>query len=155
MIKIVNGNILNATEDIICQQVNCKAGLAKQIRDKYPNVYTEYKEFCKNNKELLGKIQTSVQPDGKYIVNVFVQDGYGREYTSYFCLKNALELLLREVTVGKTSYVEGKKLSIAIPYEIGCGLGGGNWEEVYEVYSCVMVFDNYSEFTRQEICIRS
>ncbi len=41
MVKIVKGNILNATEDIICQQVNCMgimgAGLAKQI-----NVMSEY-----------------------------------------------------------------------------------------------------------------
>ncbi|WP_223260709.1 hypothetical protein [Bacillus sp. LNXM65] len=42
MIKTVDGNILEASEDIICHQVNCKgvmgAGLAKQIKSKYPNI---------------------------------------------------------------------------------------------------------------------
>ena len=50
-IKFVNGNILTFPErdedTIICHQVNCKgvmgAGLAKQIRDKWPVVFDEYK----------------------------------------------------------------------------------------------------------------
>lgn len=37
-----NGDILKSKADIICQQVNCKgamgAGLAKQIKEKYPKV---------------------------------------------------------------------------------------------------------------------
>ncbi|MDM5320060.1 hypothetical protein QUF57_08725 [Bacillus pumilus] len=48
MIKKVDGNILETSEDIICHQVNCKgvmgAGLAKQIKSKYLNVYKEYKQ---------------------------------------------------------------------------------------------------------------
>lgn len=40
MIKIINDNILNSTENIICHQVNCKgimeSGLAKQIKYRYP-----------------------------------------------------------------------------------------------------------------------
>jgi len=38
MIKIINGNILDAKETFICHQVNCQgvmgAGLAKAIRNK-------------------------------------------------------------------------------------------------------------------------
>ena len=38
MVKYIKGDILNVTEGIVVQQVNCKgvmgAGLAKQIRDK-------------------------------------------------------------------------------------------------------------------------
>ncbi|WP_370956757.1 hypothetical protein AB3239_10910 [Bacillus subtilis] len=51
MIKIVKGNILDASEDIIVQQVNCKgvmgAGLAKAILNKYPNVKKEYQSLRK------------------------------------------------------------------------------------------------------------
>ena len=57
MIKIVKGNLLDATEDIIAHQVNCMgvmgSGLAKQIRNKYPEVYANYKDYLKNYK---GKI---------------------------------------------------------------------------------------------------
>lgn len=46
MIKSIKGNILNVTEGIIVQQVNCHgimgAGLAKQIRDKWPSAYDSY-----------------------------------------------------------------------------------------------------------------
>ncbi|WP_406590240.1 hypothetical protein [Bacillus atrophaeus] len=53
MIKIVKGNIIDATEDIIVQQVNCKgvmgAGLAKSILKKYPNLKSEYQSFRKFN----------------------------------------------------------------------------------------------------------
>jgi len=46
--KFVKGNILDAQHGIIGHQVNCRmvmgAGLAKQIRGKYPRVYTEYVE---------------------------------------------------------------------------------------------------------------
>lgn len=48
MIEYIKGNILNVTEGIIVQQVNCMgvmgAGLAKQIKDKWPNIYNDYKE---------------------------------------------------------------------------------------------------------------
>ena len=49
MIKIVNGNIVSAKEQIIAHQVNCRgvmgAGLALQIRNKYSEVYEEYSEW--------------------------------------------------------------------------------------------------------------
>ena len=49
MIKYIKGDILNVTEGIIVQQVNCfgvmGAGLAKQIRDKWPSVYDTKIEF--------------------------------------------------------------------------------------------------------------
>ena len=53
--KIIYGDILNITEGIIRQQVNCMgvmgSGLAKQIRNKYPRVYQKYKDFL-NDKSL-------------------------------------------------------------------------------------------------------
>lgn len=46
IIKLVQGNILDAPENIIVHQVNCKgvmgAGLALQIKSKYPKAFTEY-----------------------------------------------------------------------------------------------------------------
>ncbi|MBZ9622913.1 macro domain-containing protein [Clostridium sp. FP2] len=136
MIKIVEGNILNATEDVICQQVNCQgvmgAGLAKQIRNKYPEVYPLYKRFCEgceNNdrRTLLGEIQTIPVSDGKVIANLFGQYNYGRDkqYTDYKALRECLEGMLRMVSMFDDS--------IAIPYEIGCGLAGGDWNIVYKI----------------------
>ena len=155
MIKIIEGNILNAIEDIICQQVNCHgkmgSGLARQIRNKYPNVYEsyvklvnwqkeEYNKGLAKNKYLLGNIQFVDCPDGKVIANLFGQEGYGRDkrYTDYTALRSSLEGLYDTVTCDyNTLYCK----SIAIPYNLGCGLAGGEWYIVYEMIK--QIFYNY------------
>lgn len=49
-IQIVNGDLLEASEDILGHQVNCQgvmgSGIAKILRDRYPNLYPEYKKYC-------------------------------------------------------------------------------------------------------------
>jgi len=155
MIKIIEGNILNAKEDIICHQVNCRgkmgSGLAKQIRDKYPNVYEEYislinwakKEYKRGyskKESLLGSIQFVNCSDGKVIANLFGQEGYGRDkqYTDYNALRKSLESLYETVTC---DYNTLHCKSIAIPYNLGCSLAGGDWNIVYEMIK--QVFYNY------------
>lgn len=135
MITIKSGNILNTTEDIICQQVNCQgvmgSGLALQIKNRYPEVYVAYKECCNqySPKQLLGKTQTVKCDDGKYVANLFGQLNYGtkNKQTDYKALKTALDSVFNSIT----NIDKYKGLSVAIPYGIGCGLGGGDWETVY------------------------
>ena len=137
MITVKQGNILDANEDIICQQVNCKnvmgAGLALQIKSKYPEVERAYHEICaiyKPNK-LLGYAQMITCHDGKNIVNIFGQLNYGRDkqYTDYEALWSGLDSVFTSVaTVGK---YKGK--TVAIPYGIGCGLAGADWSVVYQM----------------------
>lgn len=131
MIKTVDGNILEASEDIICHQVNCKgvmgAGLAKQIKSKYPNVYKEYKQLCTEQGDgLLSSVQLISTNDGKTIANLFAQTGYGRKrmQTDYDALRSCLQSLKDTVT---HSNEKKNQTSIAIPYGIGCGLAGGDW----------------------------
>ena len=66
MIKTVYGNILDATEDIICHQVNCQgvmgAGVAKALYQRWPIVKGAYQRFCQveslgEPQNLLGKVQ--------------------------------------------------------------------------------------------------
>lgn len=131
-IQVVSGNILEATENVIVQQVNCMgvmgAGLAKQIRAKYPSVYKKYKQLCDEHAdsrpELLGRVLLCQVEDGKYIANVFGQLGYGKKgvYTQYDMLQKGLEEVL--------DLAKKENLTIAIPYGIGCGLAGGDWDVV-------------------------
>jgi O-acetyl-ADP-ribose deacetylase (regulator of RNase III) len=143
LIKIVKGDILQAKEDIIGHQVNCKgimgAGLAKQIRNKYPIAYSEYKELClKQGDRLLGATQYIDTLDGKVIVNIFGQMGYGRNriQTDYKALEMALKSI--KYTVTETTL---KNKSVALPYGIGCGLAGGDWDIVHSIISDV--FNDY------------
>lgn len=140
MIKIVDGDILQAKENIIAHQTNCLgvmgSGLAKQIRAKYPNVFEQYRKFFINNKfTALGQCQIVKAEDDKYIANLFGQYNYGRDkqYTDYKALEEALFSL-------KVSAKDHNK-SVAIPFAIGCGLAGGSWDIVYKIIE--NVFDDY------------
>lgn len=129
MIKIINKNIIFADEQIIAHQVNCKgvmgSGVAKAIKEAYPEAFTEYKKFCNsssNSKDLLGCVQYVVIPRvKKIIVNLFAQDGYGRDkrYTNYESIEDCFRALFRK-----------SRMPIAMPYGIGCGRGGGDWDNI-------------------------
>jgi O-acetyl-ADP-ribose deacetylase (regulator of RNase III) len=142
MIKSVEGNILDASENVICQQVNCKgimgAGLAKDIILRYPVVYSQYRKYCNIQESLLGNVlYIMVKIPNKIIACLFGQDDYGRSnkvYTNY----QALEQALTKVCL----YAKENNYSIAIPYELGCGLANGDWNIVYDMIK--RVFENFN-----------
>lgn len=147
MITYVKGDLLETNCDYICHQVNCQgkmnSGIAKQIREKWPEVYTQYLKKYENadgySDELLGEIQHIPISNLKCVINMFAQENYGYDgyrYTSYDAFWSCVNRIA--VTVPKGS-------SIAFPYRIGCCRGGANWtiikamiEEVlekdYDVY---------------------
>lgn len=139
MIKIINKDIFDSDCKYIVHQVNCQgvmgSGIAKGIRLNFPRVYKNYdtfvKEHIKYNKqrELLGKIQIVAAKEESeikdtinselYIVNMFAQFnyGYGKCFTDYEAFRHCLKAIKEQCSDGK----------IAIPYNIGCGRGGGDW----------------------------
>ena len=129
MIYVVEGDILNATEQFILHQVNTlgvmSGGLALQIRNKYPEVYDAYVEYVMNSNDiqsLLGNVQTVITHDGKVIANLFAQT----LTTDYIALESSLRKTLSIV-----KFLGNK--TVAIPYFLGCGIGGGNWNIVYKI----------------------
>lgn len=141
MIEIVEGNLLEAKENIIGHQVNCigvmGAGLVKQIKNKYPGAYSSYKRHCKRMPpELLLGDNLIVEVDkDKYVSNLFGQIKYGRDqqHTDYAGLKIALIKL--------EGYARKNNLSVVLPYGIGAGLAGGDWSVIYKIIEDV--FDEY------------
>lgn len=133
MIHIKEGDMLKVDVDIICHQVNCMgamgSGIAKQIKDKYFEVYEAYINTCKQNspKTLLGSVQYIECHNGRIVANLFGQLKYGKGecHTNY----EALKVCLNNVKNRAKQYEE----SVALPFGIGCGLGGGNWNTVYEI----------------------
>ena len=126
---------------IICHQVNCKgvmgAGLALQIKEKYPEVYNKYKLFCeeaKSSADLLGKIlycNIEVNSMNVTFANIFGQISYGKNgvYTDYNALKEAfINLRHKLCELNKTN-----KTIVRIPKNIGCGHGGGDWKIVFDI----------------------
>ena len=141
MIKHIKCNIFDSGADIICHQVNCMgimgSGIAKQVRQRYPWVYGEYKEFCEHFKphELLGLCLTVHINETRMIANIFGQERYGydgKRYTNYDAVSNAL-LELAKFYPGRT---------IAIPYMMSCARGGGDWNVIYG-----LIEDIFSDYT--------
>lgn len=128
--SIVDGNLLDSGEQIICHQVNCQgkmnSGVAKAIRQAYPHVYQSYIEYVSNNSQLLGTVQYVHLGNSKYLANLFAQDKYGydgRQYTSIEAFKKCLEDINRKC-IGCT---------VAFPWKIGCVRGGADWNTVLDL----------------------
>lgn len=133
MLDIKIGNIFECEEDIIAHQVNCLGimggGIALQIKKLYPNVFDEYYNYCirrkKEREKLLGNLL--ICNDDKIIANCFGQ----LDISKRKCVTN-YEMLEKSLTTLRM-YAHINNLSIAIPYKIGCGLAGGDWNIVYNI----------------------
>jgi O-acetyl-ADP-ribose deacetylase (regulator of RNase III) len=133
-INYISGNILETQYDVIAHGVNCKgvfgAGLAKEIRDKWPEVYNNYMDKFLRLGWRLGEIQMvhvglEPNPEKKLIVNMAIQENYVRDpkkvYVDYSAVAVCLDKLFK--------YCKEHSLSCAIP-KIGCGLANGDWKTI-------------------------
>jgi O-acetyl-ADP-ribose deacetylase (regulator of RNase III) len=130
--NVTKGDITTVASGMILQQVNCQgvmgSGVAKAIRDKWPDVYVGYKDYCesRNQRQLLGTIHVARVGPGLFVCNLFGQQFYGKtgqRYTSYDALDDAL--------AGLSEWLEGYHSPLHIHYPtLGCGLGGGKWPVV-------------------------
>lgn len=106
------------------------AGLAMQIRSQWPVVYRRYLGLCYgNDANKLGAYQEILVEPKLYIVNLFGQDGYGRSerQTNYAALAAALFSFFRDCAQKNQDAI------IRLPYGLGCGLAGGDWDMVFAI----------------------
>lgn len=137
-IEIKNGDLFTSNATYLCHQVNCMGimgrGIAKSVREKFPNAYEEYVKLCPHetapNEKLLGVVQF-VDCGSKTIINMFAQITYGTtcRQTDYEAFRKCLKSIKNTVPVNQT---------IAFPFNIGCGLGGGNWELIQRLIKDVL-----------------
>ena len=136
MIEIVeHSNLLEVKSGIICHQVNCigamGAGIALQIKNKWPVVYKNYKADCdlfaENPRKLLGHVQDTLVSDGLVVANCFGQVYPGRRHGN-MTHGNMTEYGAWNTILDKLSDLSNYfHLDLHMPYMIGCGLAGGNW----------------------------
>ena len=156
MIKIIDGDLLTSGADIICHQVNCQgkmnSGVAKQIREKWPEVFTIYRQFVNDttqlhcSEKLLGECQIVQTLDYKYVINLFAQNNFGydgKQYTDMDALKECL-LKLRDFLnyLTQEKGIQKEEIRIAMPWKIGCVRGGANWTDVYSMIH--FIFEEYN-----------
>eukprot|EP00939_MAST-03C_sp_MAST-3C-sp1_P001785 g1785.t1 len=156
---LVRGDLLEAGEQYIVHQTNCRTnyalGLAKHIFKKWPHAdcYSERKPWVKGKvystpgtidvrkQRRPGSLDTSDESRG--VINLFGQD-----------MPGTIEKELRGKIVGKKKRAAASKeqrrlwfasavrdiatkipgiKSVAFPFEIGCGLAGGDWAVYYDL----------------------
>lgn len=132
--NVINGNILDIKEGIVAHQVNCKgvagAGLAKQIRIKWPEWYLDYKIASRKAKLGAVGVFTATKEPELIVANLYSQFGYGRDkqHTDYNAFRQCLEAV-------RIHY--GDK-QVHLPYRIGAGNGGGLWQVISGIIEDVL-----------------
>ena len=110
---------------------NCRgsmgAGIATGFRDRYPEMYAEYRRRCKSRpREFnLGDAFLWKADDKPWVFNLGTQEGYWRTRASYEAIEAALASMREQADR------EGVA-SIAVP-RLGAGYGGLSWKKVRAV----------------------
>ena len=150
-IKICNKDLFDSDAQILVHQVNCQgvmgSGVAKQVKEHYPQAYRDYVTFCGDAEpsDLMGTVcwsNVSVAPP-KWIANCFGQANYGddgQQYTNYAYLRLSLMSV-----AGAARY---NHCSVALPYKLGCARGGGDWDIVFGIIKSVFGDDVDVEICR-------
>lgn len=129
-IEYKQGSLLEAPERYLVHGCNAQkkmaSGIAKLIREKYPEAFDAYEKTY----ELQGKLDLGQAifvncHDGKIVINAITQKFYGREpntiYVSYEAIREAVRRINRFV-----------REPVAFP-QIGAGLGGGDWQLISQI----------------------
>ncbi len=130
MIVEIDANLLEYPLDGFGHSCNCfhtfGAGLALRIRQKYPEAYeADLRHGRRGDISRLGKMSVVKAHDDKYIYNVYGQFNFGgwKRNTDY-------EALHKGLTAVKEHAIEANVLRLGLPKNMGCRLGGGNWNIV-------------------------
>ena len=136
MVHNVIGDLLDSNVDYICHQVNCRgrmgSGIARQIRERFPEVYRVYSEryedalrVLDSPDRMLGSTDiVQIPGTNQHVVNMYSQRSYGydgKRYISYKAFRYILQELKKDIPTDCT---------IGFHKDIGCGLGGGNWKTI-------------------------
>lgn len=132
-IKLIKGDLFSTKCDIIAHGVNGQgvmgSGVAKIVKEKYPQAYLDYTTKHRKSGWFLGQVQlVHVGENPRFIANCCTQQDYGRDvdqrYVSYDAVLQCLDGLL--------NFAEREGYSVAMP-KIGAGLANGDWNIIFAI----------------------
>ncbi|MGR3983708.1 MAG: macro domain-containing protein [Gammaproteobacteria bacterium] len=132
-ITFKRGNLFESDMQTIANTVNTVgvmgAGIAKEFKRRYPEMFAEYKERCAQRKLVTGKSYCWKPPhdgrrDGRWVLN-FPTKQHWRNASRLEWLESGLRHLTK-------NYRRWGIESLAMP-ALGCSLGGLRWEDVRPV----------------------
>lgn len=132
IVKVIDADILYAPEQYIAHQCNCVTihsyGLALSIARKYPaaDIYKR-----RSVPDIPGTI--TIIPESKTIICMFAQWAPGKPYAFSrfypFTYHDSGGMRLHWFKACLDNIDKLNLGTVAMPYNIGCGLAGGNWPE--------------------------
>lgn len=134
------GNLLDAPSGIIVQGCNAQgvmgSGVAKAIRDAWPQVFTAYRQAYDQRGLRLGEVIWVKVKDEPLLMtaNAITQEFYGREegrvYVDYPAIEKAFTLIGQKA----------RQYGLVVHYPlIGAGLGGGDWDRIEPIIERALV----------------
>ena len=140
--RVLSGNILDVPRGYICHVVNLGgafgAGLAGQIRRRWPAAYLGYK--ARFRAQPLGSYWTVEVERGLHVAHLAAMEKPGA-HVDYVALQEALTHLREDVIdgAGEPSALTGTVLlpPLHIPWGMGCGIGKGDWKVVQRILNLV------------------
>lgn len=123
MVEVVHGDIFDSGADALVNPVNCVGvmgkGLALEFKNRFPEMYEEYKDLCSKKVMTIGYIH--VWKGLRTVLNVPTK--YHWRHSSN------LEDIAHISRHLRTLAEENNLKSVAVP-ALGCGLGNLKWEDV-------------------------
>jgi hypothetical protein len=159
MITTINKDILAVDKGVIVHSVNCigaVGGLAGAIARKWPENAEKYKKYVRHRKfsiMLMGSVFEVNVAHNLIVANLFGQYNVGtsKQQTEYAALIAGFKSIANTYFVGNDTETTDDGVfginehpialtDIYIPYRIGCGLGGADWETVQDILH--QIFEN-------------
>lgn len=150
-IFIEQANILDTIKiDAIMHQCNCfhtmGGGLALALKTKWPQIAVADKKYSErgDHKKMGTVLPVYVAAPGskiKVIFNCYSQFYYGgtARNTDYEAFYLCCEDVKKKIIEFNYNKIEAHKIRVlGVPYNIGCGLGGGNWNIIYSILENVL-----------------
>lgn len=132
MIRYVQGDLLASNLKVIAHGCNCHgvfgAGIALQIKNKWPNVYEVYRLKYQVLGLELGTILPVRTLDDRIVVNCMTQQDFGntaRVYVDYSAVESCIAAINDHVDAWGVS-------EVGLP-KIGAGLANGNWNRIEDI----------------------
>lgn len=125
----IHANVLKETTGIIVHGANAQgafnAGFAKKVREKYPEVFSDYREhYLKlSPNRMLGTVIFTQVGINLYIATGITQYLYDRDPNYQYVNYDAITQVFKQVG----DFAIANNLEVKYP-AIGVGLGNGNWD---------------------------
>lgn len=121
-VRTIQGDLFQAAAQTLVNTVNTVGvmgkGIAKEFRQRFPEMYADYVARCKAGSVVLGKPYLYRRQSAPWIINFPTKDHW-RSTARLADIRIGLDYLLHHID-------EWGVTSIAVP-PLGCGLGGLDW----------------------------